>query len=119
MINYKLHSWQEKLLIDLETDGLKPGEMMITTAGRGMGKSYLNQLYGAIYNKNLGKYTIEAEAQVDGEQWYTVRIYASQVVQWLRSQDSSQYKHLESDYPMIILIDMHEQLYTMMVLKFS
>jgi hypothetical protein len=35
----KLQSWQEKLWADIETGGVEPGEMMIMTAGRNIGKS--------------------------------------------------------------------------------
>ena len=42
----ELYPYQKQLLIDLE--GIAPGEMKIITSGRRAGKSYLNQLYGAI-----------------------------------------------------------------------
>lgn len=113
----ELPSWQPDIL-DQITKGFKPGELMLYSAGRGTGKSAISQWLDAV-QKNSVNYTIEARAQVDGEPWYTVRIYEPHVIRWLRSQDSSQYDHLKSDHPMITLVDMHEQLYTMMVLKFS
>lgn len=37
----ELHPWQQRLLTDIKTSGLKPGEMAIMTAGRGVGKSMM------------------------------------------------------------------------------
>jgi hypothetical protein len=39
----KLQSWQEKLWADIKSGGVKPGEMMIMTAGRNIGKSQITQ----------------------------------------------------------------------------
>lgn len=113
---FELKSWQQRML-DQMNQGMKPGELMWYSAGRRSGKSYLNQWFHEW--EIHGKYTIEAQALVDGVPWYTVRIYEPHVIRWLRSQDSSQYDHLKSDHPMVTLVDMHEQLYMMMVLKWS
>jgi hypothetical protein len=112
----KLQSYQQRML-DQMNQGFKPGELMLYHAGRRSGKSYLSQWMQEWAMP--GKYTIESQALVDGEPWYTVRIYEPHVIRWLRSQDSSQYDHLKSDHPMVTLVDMHEQLYMMMVLKWS
>lgn len=114
---FELKSWQQNMLDQINT-GFKPGELVSYVSGRRSGKSYYLDQWMQEWAMP-GKYTIESQALVDGEPWYTVRIYEPHVIRWLRSQDSSQYDHLKSDHPMITLVDMHEQLYMMMVLKFS
>jgi len=42
----KLHPWQEKFLVDIESGGIKPGEMMgVMMVGRNTGKSIFNSAY--------------------------------------------------------------------------
>lgn len=38
-----MEPWQEKLFVDIMTNGIEPKEMMIMTAGRGVGKSMVTQ----------------------------------------------------------------------------
>jgi hypothetical protein len=45
-----LYPFQQKLLTDIESGGVKPGEMMIITAGRQLGKSTFAQQYANLYN---------------------------------------------------------------------
>lgn len=44
----KLHSFQQQLLIDIES-GFKPGEMMVISSGRQMGKSKVNEFLRHYY----------------------------------------------------------------------
>jgi hypothetical protein len=39
----ELYPWQQKILVDIESGGLKPGEMTIMMASRRMGKSFFTQ----------------------------------------------------------------------------
>lgn len=51
----ELYPFQKQLLIDIESGGIKPGEMMVISAGRGMGKSTLNAMYGKLWNDIMDK----------------------------------------------------------------
>ena len=44
-----LYPYQEKLLIDIESGGCKPGEMMVVMGGRQVGKSTFHQ-YAQMWN---------------------------------------------------------------------
>jgi hypothetical protein len=39
----KIQPWQEKLFVDIMTNGIKPKEMMVMTSGRNVGKSQVTQ----------------------------------------------------------------------------
>lgn len=48
-----METWQEKLLIDIKSGGMKPGEMTIMMSGRQQGKSVAaayQRLYNDIFN---------------------------------------------------------------------
>lgn len=45
-----LYPYQEKLLIDIESGGVKPGEMMIMMSGRQSGKTVFKQHYANMWN---------------------------------------------------------------------
>lgn len=115
--------WQKEMLNKImnASGGFKAGEMSIIMAGRQTGKSYLNQWYDALYRnrRNSVNYTIEAQAIVDGEQWYTVRIYKTDMLAWLQNQTSEHFDILQAEHPYVTLVDMHEQLYMMMVLRWG
>lgn len=68
-----MQPWQEKLLIDIESFGIKPGEMKIMMSGRGVGKSVV-QAYSRLW-EDLSKRPIEdivlAERRVHGARFYT------------------------------------------------
>jgi len=46
----ELYPYQKQLLIDLESGGVKPGEMMIMMSGRQTGKTMFKQSYANMWN---------------------------------------------------------------------
>lgn len=104
-------------LINRKTAGFKPGELIQFT-GRGTGKSTISHWYDT-WRKNSVSYSVEASAIVDGEQWHTVKINRPDVLNWLQNQTSEHFDILRSGHPYVTLVDMHEQLYMMMVLRWG
>lgn len=124
--NMDLKPYQQALWDKLSQGGFKQGEMMLFASGRQTGKSMLNQMYGKIYSNNLckeiimPKFSKEASAIVDGEQWYTVRVNDKDIAKWLRTQSV----HLVSDLtitsgPLFSLFDVHEKIYIMLGMRWS
>jgi hypothetical protein len=115
-----MYSYQTALLDKLNQGGFKQGEIMLFYAGRQSGKSMLNQMYGSI-TQSSAKFSILDQAQVDGETWYTVAVYANEVSIWLREQ-SQELQHSHDDnlrYLFKPTFDIHEKLYTLLALKWS
>ena len=97
------------------TEGIPLGEMSIISAGRMTGKSYYT---------NHVQFTIVTSAIVDDEQWHTVMIsaFSSQVSKWLREQDPQLVTEISDpgrNFGIDSVFDVHETVYTMMVLKFQ
>ena len=72
----KLHPWQEKILIDIESGGVKPGEMMVMTAGRKVGKSRFSAQALERLMRDLNSQPITdlilSEGKVYGARYYCV-----------------------------------------------
>ena len=111
----KLQPYQQRML-DQMNQGFKPGELVLYSAGRQTGKSTYAYWYDAWRRKSVS-YSVEASAIVDGEQWHTVRINSIDVLIWLQNQNSEHFDILQSEQIYVTLVDMHEQLYMMMVLR--
>lgn len=116
-MTFKLQPYQQRML-DQMNKGFKPGELMLYSAGQRTGKSNISQWYD-VWRRNSVSYTIEAQAMVDDEQWYTVRINSLDVLIWLQDQTSEHFDILQSEQTYVTLVDMHEQLYMMMVLRWG
>lgn len=104
------------------TEGIPLGEMSIISAGRMTGKSYYSDLVNSMANKV--QFTIVTSAIVDDEQWHTVMIsaFSSQVSKWLREQDPQLVTEISDpgrNFGIDSVFDVHETVYTMMVLKFQ
>lgn len=68
-----MEDWQEKLLVDIESGGLKPGEMVVMMAGRRTGKSVFQRLWNDIYNANRPiEDLVLTEQPVHGAKYYCV-----------------------------------------------
>lgn len=71
-----MHPWQEKLFVDIETGGIKPGEMMIMSAGRGVGKSMFSAQALERLMRDLNSQPISdlvlSEGRVYGARYYCV-----------------------------------------------
>lgn len=114
-----MQPYQQRML-DQMNKGFKPGELMLysAVAVQQTGKSNISQWYD-VWRRNSVSYTIEAQAMVDDEQWYTVRINKLDMLNWLRDQNSDHFDIHLTGHPYVTLADIHEQLYMMMVLRWG
>lgn len=101
-----------KTFIDIESGGVKPGEMMIMMA-RQTGKSSFYYSYSP-----KTQFQKVDEATVDGEVWYTVRTRSgSEVGNWLRGQDCV--VESSTGWAFDSYFDVPEKIYMMLVLRFQ
>lgn len=118
-----MHPWQERLIIDLESGGIKPGEMMVMMGGRRTGKSHIVQ-YMAQWQEFMGEkipYKKLDQSLVDGETWYTVKCN-SEVARWLRDNQDVNccYEHIEPSWQVERnTFDVSEAMYIQIGLKFA
>jgi hypothetical protein len=68
--------WQQHIFDQITSGGLKPGELMVMTAGRNVGKSLMNQQAIDRLMRDLNSRPIEelvlAESRIYGSRFYTV-----------------------------------------------
>ena len=111
-VESKLHPWQENLFKNLEQ--FKPGEMVIFSSGRNVGKSFYYE-YASMQNKN---FVVQDSATVDGEPWYTIRCLPH-VGGWIRDNpDKNKWCDI-GNHRWIELFDIHESILLQLNLKFS
>lgn len=71
-----MHEWQKKILMDIESGGFKPGEMVVMMSGRGVGKSMFTAQAVARLIKDINSRPIEelvlSEGRVNGARYYCV-----------------------------------------------
>lgn len=67
----------------------------------------------------IPKFKILADAIVDDEQWYTVRIYRPEIMEWVNEQNPLWRDELRDTYPYGRQWDVHEKLFMLMSLKWS
>ena len=118
-----LNQWQKNPCNEISLGGYTKGELMVITAGRGVGKSQINQYlqnWYAIFGEQMPAFSKIDGALVDGEQWYTVQC-RKDVSKWVRTLDNKHwYEHIDQrGYIDRNMFDMHEKLYTMLAVKFS
>lgn len=111
-VESKLHPWQENLFKNLKQ--FKPGEMVVFSSGRQVGKSYYYE-YARMQNKS---FVVQDNATVDGEPWYTIRCMPN-VGNWIRGNlDKNKWSDIGS-HRWIELFDVHESILLQLTLKFS
>lgn len=75
-MTHKLYPWQERILMDIESGGVKPGEMSIMMAGRKIGKSLFTAQAIQRLMDDLNNRPVEdlmcSEGTVLGARYYTV-----------------------------------------------
>ncbi len=76
-MNDKLHPWQQKLIVDIESGGFKHGEVCVMMAGRQTGKSHFSaaafkRLWEDIYKERPVTDLILTEGRVHGARYYCV-----------------------------------------------
>jgi hypothetical protein len=105
-----MYPWQEKMLT-----GIKAGEMTIISAARQTGKSLYSDMFNAVFQWAPTYEQLES-AELDGEQWTSVRC-DSDIAKWVRGQNTKYwYEHKGG---VRAVFDLHEKLYTMLRLKFT
>lgn len=101
----------------MTAQGWRKGQINVLMAGRHIGKSKFMDIV------NPPAIRILDSAIVDGETWYTVQCKPSLVSGWVQEQDINLWKHhVDVDQRWYIhfnVFDMHEKLYTMLMLKWK
>lgn len=117
---YDLKPYQQALLDKISAGGFKQGELMLFAAGRQTGKSMLNAMYGTMMEQSRPKFQITDQAEVDGATWYTVTC-VREVSAWIRTQPKElQHSHIDQNWTLYgNKFDMHENLYSILALKWS
>lgn len=110
------------------TGGIPVGEMMIFAGGRQTGKSTMTyQMLKSRYyemNKQQPIRTLDKFA-LDGATWYTVHCRPSTIGEWVQEQDPDMWcRHhntgaLRFEYPTFSNYNIHEDLYSLLLLKWS
>jgi hypothetical protein len=78
------HPWQQQMFDRITSGGIKPGEMMITSAGRGTGKSAFSSQFWM--DGRADSWFRGASAECDDGVWHSVVCF-SNVAAWIRAQD--------------------------------
>ncbi len=71
----KLHPWQEKILVDIESGGFRAGELTVMMAGRQTGKSVFSAMYKRIMEDLQNQPVAElvlSENKLAGARYYCV-----------------------------------------------
>lgn len=63
-------------------------------------------------------WTLADKATVDGEQWYSIATYHTNIVKWLMEQGPNRVNFARTAGP-CHYIDIHETIYTMLLLRWS
>jgi hypothetical protein len=69
--------------------------------------------------RRLENFKIVDSGIVDGDQWYTIRLYRHECRDWIKSHKKEwQHEHLTADC-FGTMFDIHEKLYTLLALKWT
>lgn len=97
--------------------GWRKGQISVLMAGRRTGKSTFMDIAQPPAIRILD------QALVDGETWYTVQCKPSLVSGWVQQQDANlwhRHEHVDKQWFIHFnVFDMHEKLYTMLILKWQ
>ena len=108
--------WQEKILVDIESGGLKPGEMYVMTAGRGVGKSVLSSYFWTA--RRADSWYQGASAECDDGVWHSVICFAN-VAAWLRAQDPVLWTETSHAYGLASAFDIADSLLVLLNLRWG
>jgi hypothetical protein len=109
-----------KTFIDIEAGGFKPGEFGIMM-GRRTGKSTLNQMFKVLAQPPI---KVLDTATVDGVQWYTISCLRDTSI-WIRENYEDQenktwFQNIDEKWHINFnVFDVHEELYTLLVLRWA
>ena len=97
--------------------GWRKQQINATIVGRQTGKTVFDEI------ANLPAIRILDQALVDGQTWYTVQCKPSYISSWVQEQDPALWhrrEHIDKNWYMHFnVFDMHEKLYTMLMLKWK
>lgn len=111
-----IHPWQEKILVDIESGGLKPGEMYVMTAGRGVGKSVFSSQFWT--DRRADSWYQGASAECDDGVWHSVICFRN-VAAWVRAQDPALWMETSHTHGIASTFDIAESLLVLLSLKWS
>ena len=100
--------------------GVALGELTMISAGRSIGKSDL--IFSILkFHQPLKRFTLLSSRVDDtGVTWHTAEVPVFEVLEWLEEQDPSHYSELiDSSRYFFRQFSIHEQLFTMMALRWS
>jgi hypothetical protein len=103
--------WQQDILNKMH-DGFTAGELMVISAGRGVGKSRWPQRMQAPYQ------VLGGATQCDDGSWYEVYCRPD-VAAWVRTQDPNAWMETGSHAALGDFFDIKASVMTMLTLKFS
>jgi len=68
----------------------------------------------------LGNFEVMESAVVDGDTWYKIQVIP-RVTEWIKTQDKNRwYEHITAhNYRVLNTFDIHETLYTLLILRWS
>ena len=103
--------------MDMTATGWRKGQINVLGAVRQTGKSTFMDI------ANPTAIRILDSATVDGETWYTVQCKPSYVSGWVQEQDPKLWRRVDyidlKWYAHFNVFDIHEKLYTMLMLKWK
>jgi len=113
--------YQHALYDKLQAGGFKQGELVVFAASRQTGKSMLyktmlNEMYGSMTKQPI--FSVNGKAEVDGATWYTVHCNRD-ISTWLRNQPKEWHYEALAHGWSGCQFDIHEKLYTMLILRWS
>lgn len=119
-----MNDWQKNLCNEIMLGGITKGELIVMTAGRGVGKSQLNQYitqWQSIFGDQEYGPVIEIvdSALVDDEPWYTIQCHKTPAA-WIRQQrkQGQWYEHPQERF-FKDMFDVSEPLLIQLRLKFA
>ncbi len=90
-------------------------KQLITFMGRGHGKSVWSNIVQELTMPNI---ELLDSAEVDGKIWHTVKLNML-TADWVRTQDKAQWTETTTPHSRQNYFDIHETLYTLLMLKWN
>jgi hypothetical protein len=106
-----MYPWQQQMFDRITSGGIKPGEMMITTAGRGVGKNVFHQ-------QQSNRWWTGASAECEDGVWHTVICFEA-VSEWIRDQDRALWMETTCASSIGSTFDIADSLLVLLALRWS
>ncbi len=112
----KLHPWQQKIWTDIRSGGFRSGEMMVVTAGRGVGKSVFSSQFWT--DRRADSWYQGASAECDDGVWHSVICFRN-VAAWVRAQDSALWMETSHTHGLASTFDIADSLLVLLNLRWG